>query len=90
MTPHAGMKSVKASTKTLLPLLMDQSPEGLLRPCCKNFTKKDAGGGTRLSNPLTLLTLVVKHAALSITLLATPDTHLVNALILPMPSLPSV
>ena len=79
-TPHAGMKSMKAFTKTSLPLLMDQSPEGLLRPCCKNLTKRDAGDGTRLSNPLTLPTLIEEHGALSTTLLATPDTHLVNAL----------
>ena len=52
-TPHAGMKSVKASTKTSLPLLVDQSLGGLLRPCCKNTTKRDAGDGTSIINNLT-------------------------------------
>ena len=55
-TLHAGMKSVIASTKTSHPLLVDQSLEGLLRPCCKNLTKKDKDDGTMLSNPLTLPT----------------------------------
>ena len=45
-TPHAGMKSVKASTITSLPLLIDQSPEGLLRICCINLTKRDAVSAT--------------------------------------------
>ena len=84
-TPHAGMKSVKASTKTLLPLVINQSPEGLLRPCCKNLTKRDAEDGTRLFNPLTLPTLVVEHGALLTTLPVTPDTYLANAIILQMP-----
>ena len=40
---------------------MDQSPEGLLRPCCKNLTKKDEVDVTKLSNLLTLPTLIVGH-----------------------------
>ena len=88
-TPHAGINYVKVCTKTSLPLLMDQSPEGLLRLCCKNLTKRDAGDGTRLSNPLTLPTLVVEHGPLLTTLLVTPDTHLASVLFLQMPSLPN-
>ena len=88
-TLHAGMKSVKVSTKTSLQLLMDQSPEGSLRPCCKNSIKRDAGDGTRLSNPLTSPTLVVEHGALLATLLAIPDIHLAIALFLQMTSLPA-
>ena len=75
-TPHAGMKNVKASTKASHPLLMDQNPEGLLQPCCKNLTKKDEGDGTRRSNPLTLPTVVVEHGPLLTTLLATSDIAL--------------
>ena len=88
-TLHAGMKSVKASTNTSHTLLIDQSPEELLRPCCKKLTKKDEGDGTRLSNPLTLPTLVVGHGPLLTTLLATPDTLFANAIFLQMPSLRS-
>ena len=55
----------------------------------QNLTKKDEGDGTRLSNPLTLPTLVAEHGPLLTTLLATPDTLLVNALFLLMPSLRS-
>ena len=51
--------------------------------------RRDAADGTSLSNPLTLLTLVVEDGALLTTLLATTDTHLANALFLQMPSLPN-
>ena len=87
--PHAGLKSVKAPAKTSHPLLMDQSPEGLLRLCCKNLTKKDEGDGMKLSNSLTLPTLVVGHGPLSTTLQATPYNLFATALFLQTPLLRS-
>ena len=55
----------------------------------QKLTKKDEGDRTRLSNPLTLPTLVVEHGPLLTTLLATPDTLLASVLFLQMPSLRS-
>ena len=51
ITSHAGARSAEASKKISLWLLMHQILKGLLKPSCRNLTRRDVGNGTRLYDP---------------------------------------